>query len=263
MIYHYCSRIVFESILNTKEVWLSDITKMNDQSEYKSGYEIIREVLSEYGLKNHDIANEMSDENLNQTFQILIGCFSRNGDLKSQWSEYAEQGTGVSIGFDADKIKQFNLFNRFIENSFEPISSTVNFINVNYDERLLRSYARAIIEKHINSQSPIKWTLLSRTLMHLSISYKDSFFSEENETRAVVALEPKINDKYIIEQRETKYGKANFHRLKTSYQQFQSIEEVIIGPKSSMLVDDVNSMLLNAGIKGALVRQSIATGRYR
>lgn len=263
MIYHYCNRIVFESILETKEIWLSDITKMNDESEYKSGYEIIREVLSEFGLKDHDIASEMSDENLNQTFQILIGCFSRNGDLKSQWHEYADQGTGVSIGFDAEKIKEYNLFNRFIENNFEPISSTVNFFNVNYDEKLLRRYAQAIIKKNINSQSPIKWTLLSRTLMFLSTSYKDSFFSEENETRAVIALESTINDKYKVEQRETKHGKANFHRLKTSYQQLQSIEEVIIGPKSTMSVNDVNSMLLNAGIEGALVRQSAATGRYR
>lgn len=150
MIYHYCNESVFKKIIETQEIWLSDITKMNDEDEYRSGYEIIREELNGFGLENHDIINEMSDSNLNQAFNILVGCFSSNGDLKSQWSEYADQGKGVSIGFNADKIKQHNLFNRFIENGFQPISSTVDFIKVNYDENLLREHARAIIKRHMD-----------------------------------------------------------------------------------------------------------------
>jgi hypothetical protein len=96
---------------------------------------------------------------------------------------------------------------------------------------LSTSWSTNLTPWNIDSQSTIKWKLLSRTLMYLSISYKDSFFSEENETRAVVSLEHNRDEKYQIEQRETNYGKANFHRLKTSYEKFQSIEEVIIGPK--------------------------------
>jgi hypothetical protein len=263
MIYHYCNAFVFESIRNTKEIWLSDITKMNDKGEYKSGYEIIREVLKEFNLDDHDIVNEMSDDNLNETFQILIGCFSNNGDTKSQWSEYAENGTGVSIGFNEEKIKQNNVFNRYIENGFEPINSSVDFIKVNYDEELLRDHARAIIQSYVNSQSIIKWEMLSRTLMYLSISYKDIFFSEENETRAVVSLKHNRDEKYQIEQRETNYGKANFHRLKTSYEQFHSIEEVIIGPKNIWTVDEVTSILEEVGINGVSVKLSSATGKYR
>ena len=263
MIYHYCKECVFKKIINTQEIWLSDITKMNDESEYKSGYEIIREVLKEFDLDDHDIVNEMSDSNINQTFQILIGCFSHNGDLKSQWSEYASQGKGVSIGFSADQIKKYNLFNRFTENNFQPISSSVDFIKVNYDENLLREYTRAIIQQHLDSESTIKWKLLSRMLMRLSISYKDSFFSEEDEMRAVVSLEQSIHDKYKIEQRKTNYGEANFHRLKTSYEQFHSIEEVIIGPKSTLTTENVKSMLTTAGIDRVLVKLSTATGKYR
>lgn len=263
MIYHYCSESVFNKIIETQEVWLSDITKMNDKSEYRSGYGIIREVLKEFGLDNHDIVSEMSDFNLNQVFYILIGCFSSNGDLKSQWSEYADQGKGVSIGFSADKIKQHNLFNRFIENGYQPISSTVDFIKVNYDENLLREHARAIIKKHMHWKSEIKWRLLSRILMRLSIGYKDKFFSQESEIRAVVSLEQNIDDKYKVEQRQTNYGEASFHRLKTSFEQFHAIEEVIIGPKSSLARDNVESMLEKSGIDDVLVKLSVATGKYR
>lgn len=263
MIYHYCNELVFNKIISTKEIWLSDISKMNDESEYKSGYEIIREELKEFGLEDHDLVNEMSDANLNQNFQILIGCFSSNGDIKSQWSEYANQGRGVSIGFNDKNIKKYNVFNRFTENGQQPISSSVNFIKVNYDEGLLRDHAREIIQGYNNTQSTIKWKLLSRALMYLAISYKDSFFSEENETRAVVSLEKNINDKYQIEQRETNYGDADFHRLKTSYDQFHSIEEVIIGPKCELTIEDVKSTLMMAGINDISVKLSSATGRYR
>ena len=34
----------------------------------------------------------------------LIGCFSKNGDLLSQWRAYAEDGKGFSIGFDSNYI---------------------------------------------------------------------------------------------------------------------------------------------------------------
>ncbi|UQA51003.1 DUF2971 domain-containing protein [Vibrio sp. ED002] len=235
MIYHYCSVPVMEKIFCTKEIWLSDITKMN----------------------------EMSNENLNETFKILIGCFSKNGDLKSQWSEYADQAQGVSIGFNEEKIKQFNLFNRFTENGFEPISNKVQFIKVNYNESILREYAKAIVEHYIQSDSIIKWQLLARNLMHLSISYKDSFFIEEDEIRAVITTEERHDDKYLIEKRSTNYGNADYHRLNTSYQNFSSIEEVIIGPKSVLSITDVEQKLKKAGITEVKVKQSVATGKYR
>ncbi|HEY8660108.1 MAG TPA: DUF2971 domain-containing protein [Hanamia sp.] len=34
----------------------------------------------------------------------LIGCFSKNGDLLSQWRAYAEDDKGFSIGFDSNYI---------------------------------------------------------------------------------------------------------------------------------------------------------------
>ena len=37
----------------------------------------------------------------NNIDQMLFGiCFSEEGDLLGQWREYADKGTGLSIGFD-------------------------------------------------------------------------------------------------------------------------------------------------------------------
>lgn len=99
--------------------------------------------------------------------------------------------------------------------------------------------------------------------MRLSIGYKDKFFSQESEIRAVVLLEQNIDDKYKVEQRQTNYGEASFHRLKTSFEQFHAIEEVIIGPKFSFAQEEVESMLKKSAIHGVLVKPSVATGKYR
>lgn len=38
--------------------------------------------------------------------QAFTFCFSKDGDLFSQWRAYAADGTGVSIGFDSEIISK-------------------------------------------------------------------------------------------------------------------------------------------------------------
>ena len=85
MIFHYCDKNAFESIIEKKIIWLSDITKMNDESEYKSGFDIIRNIINKHSEIDDPVVTEMSEKNLNLTFQVLIACFSHKGDMLSQW----------------------------------------------------------------------------------------------------------------------------------------------------------------------------------
>jgi len=133
MIYHYCDAKAFHSIVATKQIWLTDITKMNDRSEYKSGFEIIIEILKKKGLKNETILNEIRTENLDINL-VLVGCFSQDGDAGSQFFQYADKTQGFSIGFNKEEMKQINLFNRFIEAGCQPISSHLEFYAVDYDK---------------------------------------------------------------------------------------------------------------------------------
>lgn len=263
MIYHYCSEEVFHKITQTKIIWLSDISKMNDNDEYKSGYQILKEMLKSYNLSDDDLVFEMSEENLNKSFHILIACFSKKGDLKSQWNEYADNGKGFSIGFDEELLMQNNLFNRFIENNIEPISSKVQFIPVNYNLEKFKEQAEKIIKQHLKSESPIKMTLLARALMFLSISYKDIFFREENEIRAVITPEHKLDEKYEINIRKTEHGDAYYHELKTSYENFNSIKKIVLGPKNDYTPQDIKSKLSEYGLNDVNIEVSNGRGKYR
>jgi len=135
MIYRYCAAPVFESIISTKQVWLTDITKLNDRTEYQSGFELIQEVLKAKGLEEHPLLRSIDTGNINTAFRILVGCFSREGDLGSQWASYADNTRGLSVGFDEHALNQYNLFNRFIENDFQPISQHIKILQVNYDKK--------------------------------------------------------------------------------------------------------------------------------
>ncbi len=79
MIYHYCDTTAFNSIISTKKIWLTDITKLNDCTEYASGFDLILDVLKEKGLEEKQVFQDIHTRNLNNKFQILIGCFSRAG----------------------------------------------------------------------------------------------------------------------------------------------------------------------------------------
>ena len=158
---------------------------------------------------------------------------------------------------------QYNLINRFIENNMEPISSKVQFIAVNYDLENFKEQAEKIIKQHLGSESPIKMKLLARALMFLSAGYKDNFFREENEIRAVIAPEHKLDDKYEINIRETKHGDAYYHKLKTSYEHFSSIKTIALGPKNDYTPQDIKFKLSERGLNDINVETSNGRGKYR
>lgn len=126
-IYHYCSANTFIAIINSKSIRLSDLNKTNDFQEKKWASKLISQVLKErfddngiiFDLEEDYWYNDSSPNHLqyykNEMNSILfsvkpifISCFSQKGDLLSQWREYGQDGTGISIGFDYKKIKSLH-----------------------------------------------------------------------------------------------------------------------------------------------------------
>lgn len=263
MIYHYCGKEVFERIIETKVIWLSDITKMNDEGEYKSGFQIIHDILKIYSDVDEQVTKEMSPSNINKTFKVLASCFSRDGDVLSQWRAYADDGHGFSVGFDMEIVKQNHLFNRYLE-KMQPISGKIEFVNVSYDRSEFENEVHQLIKTYKGSSSPIKFKLLSRALMYMAIRYKDKFFNEEQEVRGFIAPEDCIKgDDYLIEERDCQYGVAHYHKLNTSFQDIHAIKEVVIGPKNSATIEETKVFLKKIGLENIFVKLSAGYGKYR
>lgn len=264
MIYHYCNTVAFQSIIATKQIWLTDITKLNDKSEYKSGFDIILEILEDKGISEHPVLQEVSTDKLNSNFQILVGCFSKEGDAGSQWRFYADDSKGLSIGFDETELNQFNIFNRFIENRFQPIASHVNLNEVKYDKSEFFDSVKNLIDALERNDSVLKYQLMAFALRRLAALYKDPYFKDEREIRAIVEIEPNGDDRYILDERVNAY-KENviYHKLLTSYQNLSAIKEVIIGANCTFTQEDVEGILHENGLKEVAVRYSSGRGRYR
>ncbi len=112
VVYHYCSMSSLFSILQTKTLRLSNNRCMNDSMELGWIYDVARSNIRNKirGGENEAHQKLMSillspHEGfllLDKTFlpSVYCGCFSKEGDLLSQWRAYAEDGQGVAIGFD-------------------------------------------------------------------------------------------------------------------------------------------------------------------
>lgn len=102
LIYHYCGADTFHAICLNKKLRFSDLHSMNDYMERHWGYDIWEEAAS--GLLDSigvSFLDEIDRVFHNSGFQgLLLGsCFSKNGDVLSQWRAYADDGAGYSIGF--------------------------------------------------------------------------------------------------------------------------------------------------------------------
>lgn len=132
ILYHYCSNETFLSIIRTKSVWLSELSLSNDTTEGKW----IRHVF--------DAMCELEDIEQNYKVRLLqemdfminhflgLGfCLSVVKDQLGQWRGYADNASGISIGFDRDTIKKIAKSHNYSDPNNSP--RPVMLIKVIYD----------------------------------------------------------------------------------------------------------------------------------
>lgn len=123
LIYHYCTLDTFVQVIKNKTIRMSDLNKTNDYLEKTWGKRFLYDTLCEELEKNNIQMNLKegywySDEahtHLEQLqndidrmlkHQTLITCFSKDRDKLSQWRAYANDGSGIAIGFDLNYLRK-------------------------------------------------------------------------------------------------------------------------------------------------------------
>ena len=105
VLYHYCSNDALFSIISGSSIRLSSLLQSNDTNEGRLVTGLVQDILEEHDLSS-DHAYELTEliddfEALNVGFGL---CLSEKGDLLSQWRGYANDASGVSIGFSSDYL---------------------------------------------------------------------------------------------------------------------------------------------------------------
>lgn len=182
MSYHYCPTEVFLSIVTNKSIWLSDINTMNDFFEMHWAYDRFIEaanlVINRVGRDFIDKVDKIVHEG---GFHLLpfVAAFSSDGDVLSQWRSYAENATGVAIGFDSEQLKELSVRTTQIVYSREKqIDHFVKMILAGFD---------VYSELEATKKHDFLFEYAANLLMDMSC-FKNPAFAEEKEIRLIRAI---------------------------------------------------------------------------
>ena len=239
ILYHYCSNTSFLEIIKQGQLWLTDINKMNDSAEERWAANLVRKLHRE--LRKEDGASKWfykyyprKYESKRMTARKFIACFSENGDTLSQWRAYADNGTGMAIGFYTDKM---NVSLGYPDLSFA--HDVKRFMKVCYSNKEQETLVRRVLNYDISTGYQEDF-LTPSFLAGLSIALKNEGFSEEKEWRMVYApafLKQNLNDTdsecfFRVSPR----GISPY--LKHSFPQY-ALAHILIGPINETTIGDV------------------------
>jgi hypothetical protein len=205
MLFHYTSQVGLSGILKENEIWGTNIHYLNDSSEFKHAFKLVRDIIPKYlsdagkmGITNYFL--KIFDENVEKVSPnicIFVTSFSGKGNLLSQWRGYCNEGTGYSIGFDRKTLEQVAL-----DNDLELLDC---IYTSEKQEIELEKCVKEILDQFQSGDPSVPRVAhtLYTSLTRISSKFKHASFSEEEEVRLV----SKIVD-FMDEKIEFRYGKS-------------------------------------------------------
>jgi len=279
ILYHYCSNATLCSIIQNKSIWLSSLSLSNDSMEGRWLRGIFKKACEESDIKNRHVPDIM------QSFDYLIEisdsfgfCLSEQGDLLSQWRGYADDASGVSIGFsypylqsghpiDEEKnIAGYSLQKVIYGAQEQPeylervIKMVEKFSSDGaYDRPGLLTLPKTSKEREAQKKLRASASFPLIFLMFDLFKVKNPAFSEEREWRL---MSP--SPRGVL--KTCKYRSAGNKII--PYQEYQldrmnerPLVEIVLGPKNASNEKDIANLLLANGFENVAVKRSSATYR--
>ena len=258
--YYYCSLETFLNIIKNQTIYLSDPLKMNDSEEIKwaikkmdsnlFGQIIQRSYLSD--IDKSDLIKILEEKGQNNVF---ISCFSKKEDLLSQWRAYGDNGNGVALGFDLNKLAK--------------PGQNIRIKKVIYSNQIKKEYLRESqfeiaadtlsIAKQANDGADYDdKELLLDELLDVCLEYKNPCFVEEDEVRLIYKEIERVDQ--VIEAHSA-WSNREYHykplKLEHSFRIIRknditeyvimpienAVEKIIIGPRSMLKIEDAKKII--------------------
>ncbi|WP_309547091.1 DUF2971 domain-containing protein [Rhizobium rhizogenes] len=281
-LYHYCSTQTGFAILQSRTFRLSPLSSANDSLEGRVLGKLFAQLLQGTGLPKGvvDVASVIVEGYADATEGFAF-CLSESGDLLSQWRAYAQNGTGIAIGFSSDfltrdygtvnfgkayyELQKVNYGETGLRDSLIPFAveverefgSSGEFVALNAGithQDALRALSDREADNHSlfwarDETSPALLSKLMQTLapLHFRIyGTKPQTFHEEREWRL-------LRYRHRVNLPEIEYWAGE-----TSIRPFipcliaeparEAIKEVILGPKHQTNINWIRSFLQSVGL---------------
>ena len=300
ILYHYCSVDVFHEIIKNKTLRLSEIEKSNDSLEcqwleQRIVPSLIRKRLTERIADKSNI--EHVDNFIKEAVSIYKGfgdslynsevqkmtlaiCFSRKGDLLSQWRGYGDDGYGIAIGFDTQAYGKY-----LNSGPFQVMQLRKVEYNEAKQEKVIYSQVEGYVRQFLKNprSGMLENSLAAIYLVCLfeSTFYKNPAFSEEAEWRLAASLgniadylsvskqydiaklkdiltPPKV---YIKDEKVIFYSDLAFEHLNIPEGKVL-IPKIIIGPKCKLSCRDIIMLLGSYGYDCSKIEVESSTATY-
>lgn len=295
-VYHYCSIDAMVSILTSGEIWLTDLMGANDAQELYWFFEqFSREVaqridayLRELEIKfekdgKHPLSSQEVDR-LSGFLRMLscrddlrlrfyASCFSEQGDSLGQWRGYAQDGTGVALGFDRHALEGL---------AASCISDAFQFSCVAYNRELLVNN----IEKLLCNSLPAANSSLDEMVdslygaydeaLKLAPRYKNPSFCEEKEWRLFLwmpyGMERRVANLLMkdssprIDVRGFKYYQSGARlrsALRIGIDMASFLKSITLGPKCKIEPRELLSLIDAANLEAGKVKILKSESSYR
>jgi len=202
ILYHYTSLNGFLSIIETQSLFFSNVNFLNDSKEIKHGVDIVLKAIKETEKdENLGILLKMK-ENIDLLYKSekYVTCFSKDGDLLSQWRAYGNNGKGISIGFEFSDLT--DSFDKYLTGT-----------HIEYDEKTqiesTKEYINLIIDFYNKIQDNYDWNgqdfnnLVAKQIItflnNVIYSFKHPSFIDEREYRLQLEVDNKTYNKNDID----------------------------------------------------------------
>jgi hypothetical protein len=285
-LYHYCSNSSFVSIISTKEIWASDFSLANDFMEGKW----VREVFQRHCADREVRSGEQGQlvQHLNAVLDLANAagfCMSEEGDLLSQWRGYADDGTGVAIGFSKEYLEHLGSLKRDRNDAFNASLTKVEY-DLNAQKRVIGEILDPIL-KLVSEGALRAHTILSiisedektaqnkkfAQMLHRFIlfffhlySLKNPAFAEEREWRIIshiLKIKNSEGQKELldVEFRALRDRVVRYRRIALEDLSEKIVDEIVLGPKNITSEEIVGQLLEKNGWKEVKIRRSSASYR--
>ncbi|MTI47657.1 MAG: DUF2971 domain-containing protein [Firmicutes bacterium] len=308
--YHYCSLDTFIAIISNKSLRLCDLSKTNDYMERKWILKILEDSLIKAFEQNEIVINLKEDywyeKGVHNHFSYIFGmlkhyverssyiaCFSRNGDLLSQWRAYGDNGKGVSIGFNSNLISKAVKKNEVhfedvlydLDEQVEEITTVVK--NAIHYMKNLFEHVTVRVSDDFNEffveEFDAFCEVICDDLAEISCYMKNPSFKEEDEVRIIYSpnmsfdadddeLKDIFNQKkrfsnfvlnplnyFARDEQIIGYADLSFDKLVSR----DIITEINIGPSSRVTEEDIFFLLSKHGYNARNVRINNSESSYR
>jgi len=194
ILYHYTNLTGLQGIVESGNLWFTDVAFLNDASEMQFGIDLIEAYFTELRPILNELEKELlrraspSESPTDPSMGFFVSCFCRSRDLLSQWRAYGASGGGYALGFAASDLGRAGdvLVRRVV---YEPIRQRDLLTNlVQGVLKFLRrvSAGKGTTELDASRTLPAFSSFLTDHLREFLYTFKHEAFVGEDEWRLVV-----------------------------------------------------------------------------